>query len=211
MAEMVAMFIKFFGLLIINLLVIAAIRRAAIRRQHLLVTGKQRAAQNAGEERRSRNSNYLLLGSAGLYLFSTLPSLVYKILIIAETNHSYNFDKSAKSFATPFCQTFFSVNYSINFFLYLTVSERYRVQFIRLFAGVFCPEGLRRHVYKYRDSSRICAASVRNPQAAADKPQLIRMKAVGAVEDEDRNRCELDVLRRAQSEMTRNYRESEST
>ncbi|XP_055344742.1 uncharacterized protein LOC129592676 [Paramacrobiotus metropolitanus] len=121
-AEVVVMFIKFFGSLIINLLVIAAIRRAAIRRQHLFVTGQQRAAQTGGHEWRYRNSNYLLIGSACLYLFTMLPSLVYKILIIAETNHLYNFDKSAKLSPRPFAKRPFGQL----FYQFLSVFNRQR-------------------------------------------------------------------------------------
>ncbi|XP_055344733.1 uncharacterized protein LOC129592670 [Paramacrobiotus metropolitanus] len=208
-AEMVVTCINFFGLLIINLLVIAAIRR-----QHLSDIGQQRAAQTAGQERRYRNSNYLLIGSVGLYLFTMLPSLVYKILIVAETNQLFNFHKTAKLFATPFCLSSSMANYSVNFFLYLTVSERYRVQFVRLFAGVFCPEWLKRNAHKYKDTSSNFVATfpadgARSARAAAYKPGITKMKTVDAIEDKGRHHREHHVMRRTQSEMPRNDRECE--
>ncbi|XP_055349153.1 probable G-protein coupled receptor B0563.6 [Paramacrobiotus metropolitanus] len=127
-AEVVVSFLKFFGLLCINVLVIGALNR-----QQRSDIGQQRSAQAVTSLRRSKSSNHLLLGSVALYLTTLLPSMVYKFLEMADTYKVYNFDPSAKLFATPFCDVTMLTNYSVNFFLYLTVSENYRVQFMRLF------------------------------------------------------------------------------
>ncbi|XP_055347679.1 uncharacterized protein LOC129594852 [Paramacrobiotus metropolitanus] len=147
-AEVVVSFLKFFGLLCINVLVIGVVNR-----QQRSDIGQQRAAQDVNSAQRSRTSNQLLLGSVTLYLITLFPSLVYKFLEMADTYAVYNFDPSAKSFAAPFCDVTMLTNYSVNFFLYLTVSENYRVQFMRLFGGVMCPTWLKRNWSKYADSS----------------------------------------------------------
>ncbi|XP_055347680.1 probable G-protein coupled receptor B0563.6 [Paramacrobiotus metropolitanus] len=138
-AEVAATFVKFFGLLCINVLAINALYR-----QQRSDIGQQRTAQGKTSAKRSKTSNYLLLGSVFFYLITLSPTMVFRFLEIAETYNVYHFEKSAKLFATPFCTVAILTNYSVNFFLYLTASENYRVQFRRLFGGVTCPMWLRR-------------------------------------------------------------------
>ncbi|XP_055352731.1 uncharacterized protein LOC129598724 isoform X2 [Paramacrobiotus metropolitanus] len=59
------------------------------------------------------------------------PSLLYKALELADTLEVWTFDKNAREFPSPICNVTLLANYSVNFFLYLTVSKRYRLQCTR--------------------------------------------------------------------------------
>ncbi|XP_055347776.1 probable G-protein coupled receptor B0563.6 [Paramacrobiotus metropolitanus] len=150
-AEVVISFLKFFGLLGINVLVINALRR-----QQRSDIGQQRVAQAKTSVKRSKSCNYLLLGSVFLYLITVIPVLIFKFLELADTFQVYNFDESARLFVNPFCDVAMLTNYSVNFFLYLTVSEKYRAQFMRIFGGVMCPVWLKRNWSMGTDNSWSC-------------------------------------------------------
>ncbi|XP_055344719.1 uncharacterized protein LOC129592656 [Paramacrobiotus metropolitanus] len=147
MAELIMCLSKFFGLLLINLILIAAIKR-----QQNSEIGKMRAAQRANSDKKYRNSNVLLLSSVALYLISWFPSVVYKCMEISDIYHMYNFDYTAKMVATAPCQIMSFLYYSVNFFLYLTVSKKYRMEFARIFAPIFCPSWAKKHWKSMSDS-----------------------------------------------------------
>lgn len=94
------------------------------------------SAIQSNSARRYRNSNLILLGSVLLYLSTQLPTLIVNILVMAAENKNFTFPISARKFANPFTNTSFLINYSVNFFLYVTVSERFRAQFKQVFGGM---------------------------------------------------------------------------
>ncbi|XP_055352734.1 uncharacterized protein LOC129598726 isoform X2 [Paramacrobiotus metropolitanus] len=133
-AEMTMVFVKFFGLLIINAVLIMAIAK----RQHRDI-GRVSARLHRRPSVRTWNTNILLLSSAVLYLIAMFSSLCVNSLALADTLGVRPFDESAKKFATPFCNITLLTNYSINFFLYLTVSHRYRAEFRRTVLSIKRP------------------------------------------------------------------------
>lgn len=139
---------KFFALLVMNVVVILALRR-----QQKSGIGKQRALQDGNTNRKFRNSNILLLSSVILYLTTQFPSLVANCLILANQYGTYTFSDEAQFLATPITNIFMLTNYSVNFLLYLTVSKRYRDQFMLIFGPIFCPGFLRRFWGNRRRSS----------------------------------------------------------
>jgi hypothetical protein len=120
---------KFFALLFFNLFVVMAIRR---HKQSDI--GKMRAGQQSNSNQKYRNSNIILLSSVALYLTTQLPSLIFNCLMIAADNYqTFTLPVSVRKFANPFITICFLTNYSVNFFLYLTVSKRFRAQFVQIF------------------------------------------------------------------------------
>ena len=110
-----------------------ALRRHS--RQHTLEIGETiDNQQNTLNNRKYKNSNYILLGSVAMYLITQTPSLIVNCLMIAADNHhSFNFPHSARLFFNPFVTTSYFISYSVNFLLYLAVSERFRAQFGQMF------------------------------------------------------------------------------
>ncbi|XP_055352767.1 uncharacterized protein LOC129598753 [Paramacrobiotus metropolitanus] len=127
-AELSMNFGNFFLLLFINSALIAAITK-----QHRQDLGRVKSDNEERQNNRRRNIHILLLSSVVLYLVAQFPSLLVQALKLADSDNPdlWTFDESARKFATPICNVTLLANYSVNFFLYLTVSKRYRVQCTR--------------------------------------------------------------------------------
>ncbi|GAU99783.1 hypothetical protein RvY_10735 [Ramazzottius varieornatus] len=172
-ADVAMTIVKFFALLVINCMVIWAIGR-----QQKSDVGKMRAAQ-ANSKAKYRSSNLILLGSVILYLTTQFPSLVVNCLYIAADDYkTYDFPRSVRLFVNPFVNISFLTNYSVNFFLYLTVSERFRAQFMEVLGKKFCPT----YAAKYTRSSKNGGSSQAAYRNGQYENSAIRMKPVGATQ-----------------------------
>ena len=161
--------VKFFALLIINAIVIWAIGR-----QQNSDVGKMRATQ-ANSKAKYRSSNLILLGSVILYLTTQFPSLVVNCLMIAADDYkTYNFPRSIRLFVNPFVNISFLTNYSVNFFLYLTVSERFRAQFMEIFGKRCCPKYAARQARALRSGGTSQYA-----QGNGQANNAVRLKPIG--------------------------------
>jgi hypothetical protein len=122
---------KFFVLLTSNILI-----GLTIRRQEKSAIAKMRVEQESDARHKYRNTNIILLSSVTMYLITQLPSLVMNCLMIAADSYqTLTLKSSVRAFANPFISMALLSNYSFNFFLYCTVSERFRVQFLRILSS----------------------------------------------------------------------------
>ncbi|XP_055342531.1 uncharacterized protein LOC129591044 [Paramacrobiotus metropolitanus] len=131
-AELTIFLCKFFGLFLINAIVIVALRR-----QQQTEVGRMRLERCSSAAREHRQTTLLLVGSVGLYLFAWFPSVVYTCLQLAE--HV----RAVRLLSTPVCYVFMYVNYSANCLVYALVSAKYREELRRILAPVMCPLWLR--------------------------------------------------------------------
>ncbi|OQV16714.1 hypothetical protein BV898_09222 [Hypsibius exemplaris] len=164
---------KFFALLVLNVVVMTAIRR-----QQMSHIGKMRAGQQSNSNRKYRNSNIILMSSVLLYLVCRFPGLMVELLKISDdVYHQYNFRKTHRKFTIPFVQVAFLTNYSVNFFLYLTASKKFRTQCKQLFAPCCCKFLLLRkqHSATSRSTgSTRCDAS----DGDEDEPQEVHLSSI---------------------------------
>lgn len=114
---------KFFALLIINMFLICILRK----RLKDPIYAHANIIPPSGRD--NRYHNILLLGSVVLYLITSFPAMLFSCLQVAEQHQIYHMPKGTQRFIVPFAKVFVQTNYSVNFFLYLTVSRRYREQF----------------------------------------------------------------------------------
>ncbi|OQV16710.1 hypothetical protein BV898_09219 [Hypsibius exemplaris] len=121
---------KFFALLVLNVVLVMAIRR-----QQTSHIGKMRAGQQSNSNRKYRNSNIILMSSVLLYFVCQFPWLMFQLLTISsKVYHQFNFRKTHREFTGPFVEVACLTNYSVNFIIYLTVSKKFRTQCGQLFA-----------------------------------------------------------------------------
>ncbi|OQV16712.1 hypothetical protein BV898_09221 [Hypsibius exemplaris] len=179
-AEVAMTIFKFFALLVLNVVVVMAIRR-----QQTSHIGKMRAGQQSNSNRKYRNSNIILMSSVLLYLVCQFPSLMINLLTISDDiYHQYNFRKTHRQFANPFVLVAFFANYSVNFILYLTVSKKFRTQCAQLFAPC-CGHPL---VVKWRSRmSRLSTTRSRDDDDDGDsddaEPQEMRLSSITTNKD----------------------------
>lgn len=121
---------KFFAILVINGLVLLIIQ------MHRKTDVSKMSALQSNSSRKYWNSTLILLASVLLYLITQLPSLIMNILLMAAENKHYDLALSVRRFANPFVIISFLTNYSVNFFLYITVSRKFRAQFKKIFGGI---------------------------------------------------------------------------
>ncbi|GAU92843.1 hypothetical protein RvY_04871-2 [Ramazzottius varieornatus] len=127
-AEVVCTMIKVSFLITINVAVLIALRRQ--RAEEIGETLDVQPSTGTTNSRKYKNSNYILLGSVAMYLVTQAPSLIVNCLMIAADNYgSFRFPQSVRLFINPFASMSYFTSYSVNFLLYLAVSERFRAQF----------------------------------------------------------------------------------
>ncbi|XP_055348038.1 uncharacterized protein LOC129595146 isoform X2 [Paramacrobiotus metropolitanus] len=131
---------NFFGVLLIDSFLIAAIKR-----QENSAVGKMRSIQATKSTTQSRNSNIVLLADVGLYLFSSFPNIVYTCLLEADNYQMFYFHVTAQIAGNRICTILQLCNYSLRFFLYLMVSQKYRNDFVKVFGPLCCPAWTQEH------------------------------------------------------------------
>ncbi|OQV16708.1 hypothetical protein BV898_09218 [Hypsibius exemplaris] len=179
-AEVAMTIFKFFALLVLNVVLVMAIRR-----QQTSHIGKMRAGQQSNSNRKYRNSNIILISSVLLYLVCQFPSLIVRLLtILDDIYHQYEFRKTHRHFANPFVLFALFGNYSVNFILYLMVSKKFRRQCAQLFAPC-CGHPL---VGKWRSRmSRLSTTRSRDDDDDGDsddaEPQEMRISSITSNKD----------------------------
>ncbi|OQV16727.1 hypothetical protein BV898_09085 [Hypsibius exemplaris] len=81
-------------------------------------------------------SNIILCASTLLYLTTQLPATVFKALIYAKTYNAYPLPDSVAKPAAPFITQLQLLNYSLNFYLYFAVSQRFREELLLIWQEV---------------------------------------------------------------------------
>ncbi|XP_055346571.1 somatostatin receptor type 2-like [Paramacrobiotus metropolitanus] len=132
---LIVVFANFSILLLLDTLLIIAIRR-----QERSEIGRMRAGCN-----RYHNSNMIVLADVGLYLFSSFPTVILNCLMEADFYGVYDFDPTSRLVADRICSILHQCNYSLDFYLYLIVSNKYRKDFARVFGPICCTPWARKH------------------------------------------------------------------
>jgi hypothetical protein len=118
-------------LMVINALLINAMRAAQRRRELLLRQNRK------SECRRIKESSYttmMLVAVVGLFLLVEFPQAIFLQITIVENNFETDIiDEYTRLVAALFINFFILLSYPVNFFIYCTMSRQFRDTFKKLF------------------------------------------------------------------------------
>lgn len=121
------------SLVVLNGLLISAMRKAQIRRMQLLKQNKK------SESRKLKESNcttLMLVAVVGLFLLVEFPLGIIMTLFVADNTFELNlFSDEIYGIMTSMSNFFILLSYPLNFFIYCGMSRQFRETFKRLFKG----------------------------------------------------------------------------
>ena len=126
-----------FILVILNALLISAMRTAQLRRMQLLKQNKK------SESKKLKDSNcttLMLVAVVGLFLIVEFPLGIIMILSIIENTFDIHiFDMGTLGVSNMISNFFILLSYPLNFFIYCGMSRQFRETFKRMFTGAPLP------------------------------------------------------------------------
>ncbi|XP_045209597.1 sex peptide receptor-like [Mercenaria mercenaria] len=121
------------SLVVLNGLLISAMRKAQIRRMQLLKQNKK------SESRKLKESNcttLMLVAVVGLFLLVEFPLGIIMTLYVTDNTFDLKlFSENVYSIMTSMSNFFILLSYPLNFFIYCGMSRQFRETFKRLFKG----------------------------------------------------------------------------
>jgi hypothetical protein len=121
------------SLVVLNGLLISAMRKAQIRRMQLLKQNKK------SESRKLKESNcttLMLVAVVGLFLLVEFPLGIIMTLYVTDNTFALElFSEHVYSIMTSMSNFFILLSYPLNFFIYCGMSRQFRETFKRLFKG----------------------------------------------------------------------------
>ena len=121
------------SLVVLNGLLISAMRKAQIRRMQLLKQNKKSESRKLKE---SNRTTLMLVAVVGLFLLVEFPLGIIMTLYVTDNTFSLDlFSESVYSIMTSLSNFFILLSYPLNFFIYCGMSRQFRETFKRLFKG----------------------------------------------------------------------------
>ena len=120
-------------LMVLNALLINAMRAAQRRREQLLMQNRKSECRRLKE---STCTTLMLVAVVGLFLLVEFPQAIFLTIMIIENTFSNQFQilgENTRILASLFINFFILLSYPVNFFIYCGMSRQFRDTFKRLF------------------------------------------------------------------------------
>ncbi|KAH3700703.1 sex peptide receptor-like [Dreissena polymorpha] len=125
------------SLVVLNGLLISAMRKASIRRMQLLKQNKKSESKKLKE---SNCTTLMLVAVVGLFLLVEFPLGIIMTLYVTDNTFNLNlFSMDVYLIMTSMSNFFILLSYPLNFFIYCGMSRQFRETFKRLFNGRSMP------------------------------------------------------------------------
>lgn len=145
-------FVPCTSLVVLNALLILAMRAAQRRRKQLLKQNRRSESRNLKE---SNCTTLMLVAVVGVFLLVELPLGIYFIIMILDNTFELMIvNGEAAAIANMFINLFILLSYPLNFFIYCGMSRQFRETFKRLFVPGTTPLN--------REHSNYCSLATEN-------------------------------------------------